>query len=107
MIEESDDDAAFWKALGGKGPIASAEAGGCDTEAESIATVEKTLYRLSDASGNFKIDELAKGKKIKKSLLDSSDVFILDAGQEVSSISFPPTLPSLPLLPSSFSSFSS
>nr|AAD24195.1 fragmin A [Physarum polycephalum] len=83
VVEESEDDAAFWKALGGKGAIASAEAGGSDVEADSIANVEKTLHRLSDATGNMKLAEVAKGKKIKKSLLDSTDVFIIDAGQEV------------------------
>lgn len=83
VLDEGDDDAAFWKALGGKGPIASAAAGGSDLEADSIALVEKTLLRLSDATGAFKLTEVAKGKKIKKGALDSNDVFILDAGQEV------------------------
>lgn len=83
VIEENEDDAAFWKVLGGKGPVASAEAGGCDVEAQSIASVEKTLLKLSDATGAMKLTEVAKGKKIKKSLLDSSDVFIVDAGHEV------------------------
>ena len=31
-MEESEDDEPFWTALGGKGPVASAEAGGCDVE---------------------------------------------------------------------------
>jgi hypothetical protein len=83
VVEEGDDDAGFWNALGGKGPIASAEAGGADVEADSIANVEKTLLKLSDATGGMKISEVAKGKKIKKSLLESSDVFIIDAGEEV------------------------
>lgn len=83
VLDEGEDDAAFWKYLGGKGPIASAEAGGSDLEAESLVGLEKTLLRLSDATGSVKLDEVAKGKKIKKSLLDSNDVFILDAGQEV------------------------
>jgi len=83
VVEESDDDSAFWALLGGKGPVASAEAGGCDTEAGSIADAEKTLFQLSDATGAMKMAEVGKGKKIKKSLLDTNDVFILDAGQEV------------------------
>lgn len=83
MIEESEDDAQFWKFLGGKGPVASAEAGGCDEDAENLAKVEKTLLKLSDATGAFQVQEVGKGKSIKKSLLDSNDVFILDAGQEV------------------------
>jgi hypothetical protein len=32
VIEESEDDATFWKAIGGKGPVASAESGGSDVE---------------------------------------------------------------------------
>lgn len=83
MIEESDDDAKFWSVLGGKGSVATAAEGGSDVEAEALGSLEKTLFRLSDATGAFKCDEVAKGKKIKRSLLDSNDVFILDAGQEV------------------------
>ena len=94
VVEESEDDAAFWKALGGKGPVATAEAGGSDVEAESIATVEKTLLRLSDATGAMKLADVAKGKKIKKSLLDSADVFVIDAGQEVQNASPLSPLPS-------------
>lgn len=82
-MDESDDDAEFWKFLGGKGPIASAEEGGSDEQAENLASVEKTLLKLSDVSGSLQVQEVGKGKTIKKSLLDSNDVFILDAGQEV------------------------
>jgi hypothetical protein len=45
--------------------------------------VEKALHRVTDTKGAFNVTEVAKGKKISKSLLDPNDVFILDAGHEV------------------------
>jgi len=82
VIEESEDDAAFWKLLGGKGAVAPAEAGGSDVEAEKSHS--GSLHRLSDASGKFTFTEVsAKAEKLKRSLLDSNDVFILDTGAEV------------------------
>jgi len=81
VISESDDDAEFWKVLGGKGPIASAVAGGDDVEAEKQH--QAVLLRLSDASGKFEFTEVGKGEKIKRSLLDTNDVFILNTGAQV------------------------
>jgi len=81
VISEGDDDADFWKLLGGKGAIASAAAGGSDVEAEH--DTDKLLYRLSDASGSLQFTEVARGKKINPKLLDSNDVFVLDTGEEV------------------------
>jgi len=83
VLEEGSEDEIFWKLLGGKGPIASAEAGGSDVEESKKAEVEKVLFRLSDATGKFELKEVGKGHKISKSLLDSNDVFILDIGIEV------------------------
>lgn len=83
VVDENAEDDLFWKHLGGKGPIASAEAGGSDLEESKKAEVEKVLFRLSDATGKFELKEVGKGHKVSKSLLDSSDVFILDAGFEV------------------------
>jgi len=81
VISESDDDAEFWKFLGGKGPIADAEAGGSDLEAEKKHG--GVLLRLSDASGKLEFKEVAAGKDIKRSQLVSDDVFILFTGAEV------------------------
>jgi len=84
VVDEGHEDEAFWKLLGGKGPIASAEAGaGSDVEESKKASKEKVLLRLSDATGKFVTTEVGRGDKISKKLLDSSDVFILDAGAEV------------------------
>jgi len=83
VVDEGSEDEAFWTALGGKGPIASAAAGGSDLEEDKKASGEVSLYRLSDASGTFTFTEVAKGPKVSKKHLDSADVFILDTGAEV------------------------
>jgi gelsolin len=83
VIEEnmtSDDSEAFWKALGGRGPILSAEEGGSDAEHETKGG--KALFQLSDASGKLEFKQVAAGV-IKRSMLKSEDVFILDTGNEV------------------------
>jgi len=82
VLEESGKDLAdFWKAIGGQGAVKSAEEGGDDTEHEKAT--EKRLFQLSDASGKLEFKEVGKGAAIKRSMLDSNDVFILDTGAEV------------------------
>jgi len=81
VTEEGTEDEEFWKIIGGKGPIASAEAGGSDVEAEQ--KIEISLHRLSDATGKFVFTEVARGPKVHRKFLDSNDVFILDTGAEV------------------------
>lgn len=82
VLEESGKDLAdFWKAIGGQGPVKTAEEGGDDTEHEKAT--EKRLFQLSDASGKLEFKEVGKGAAIKRSMLDSNDVFILDTGAEV------------------------
>jgi len=83
VVDEGHEDEEFWKLIGGKGPIKSAEAGGSDVEEGKKADEEKKLFRLSDATGSFAFTEVGKGPKVKRSLLDTNDVFILDAGIEV------------------------
>lgn len=71
-----DDD--FWAALGGEGPIA-------DDAAEPKASEdfgEGILYKLSDDSGKMMCTEVARGD-LKKSMLGSDDVYMLDAGLEI------------------------
>jgi hypothetical protein len=81
-IEEGQEDEDFWTNLGGKGPIASAAEGGDDSEADRNRVGTKALYQLSDASGQLKFTEKAKGK-VTKALFSSQDVFIFDTGFEV------------------------
>jgi len=82
VFEEGDKDAKpFWDLLGGEGAIKSAEEGGSDMESDKID--DKHLFQLSDATGKMVFKEVGKGKTVKRSLLDSNDVFILDNGAEV------------------------
>jgi len=81
VLEDGDKEATFWKILGGEGYVKTAEEGGDDAEAEK--TGHKALFRLSDESGTLEFKQLATGSQCKASLLDSSDVFILDNGAEV------------------------
>jgi len=80
---ENDDYRDFWQILGGKGPIAAADEGGLDFDAESDVKTEKKLLKLSDASGSLQMSELASGPKVIRSLLKTEDVFILDSGFEI------------------------
>jgi len=82
VLEEGGKDLGeFWKSLGGMGAVMSAEEGGDDSEHEKAS--EKKLFRLSDASGKLEFTEIGKGPMVKRSQLDSNDVFILDTGAEV------------------------
>jgi hypothetical protein len=81
VLEEGDKNPEFWRLLGGEGAIKSAAQGGDDTEAETGD--QKRLFRLSDASGSMAFTEVGVGKNVKRNLLDSNDVFILDTGAEV------------------------
>jgi len=80
VIDEGSEDDIFWKLLGGKGKIASAAAGGSDVEHEAHHKGDKVLFRLSDASGHLEFKEIAKGDAVKRNLLHSDDVFVLDTG---------------------------
>lgn len=81
--EKSDDATQFWSRLGGEAPVKSAEEGGSDEDSEKAASGIRKLFRLSDASGQMTFSEVATGNNIKKSQLDTNDVFIFDAGSEV------------------------
>jgi len=81
VMEEGDKEPEFWKALGGEGPIKSAEEGGDDNEADK--TDYKILFQLSDSTGKLEFTEVGKGPTAKRTKLDSNDVFILDTGAEV------------------------
>jgi len=82
VLEEGGKDLGeFWKILGGEGPVKSAEEGGDDSEHEKAS--DRILFRLSDASGKLEFTEISRGAAVKRSQLDSNDVFILDSGAEV------------------------
>jgi len=85
IYTEGDSDKGldtFWDALGGKGQIKSAKAGGDDAEASADAKKQVKLYRLSDKKGGMKFT-LEKTGSLSKSDLDTDDAFILDNGAEI------------------------
>lgn len=73
------DDDEFWAYFGGR-PDKIPEDSGDDEEWEKKS--EKRLYHLSDASGKMEFKLVAE-KDVKKSMLNSDDVFIFDIGNEV------------------------
>lgn len=81
VFSDGDKDLSeWWKALGGKGPIKPAEAGGDDA---AVKASKKRLLRVSDARGKLQMTLVAEGNKIFRNQLDSDDVFVLDDGYEV------------------------
>ena len=85
IYEEDDKDEGlnrFWDALGGKGKIKSAKAGGDDAAAAAESAEQVKLFRLSDKKGKMKFT-LEKTGNLSKSDLDTNDAFILDNGAEI------------------------
>jgi len=83
VIQEGSDDEEFFKLVGDKGPIASAEAGGSDLEADKDSGHLKQLFKITENGSTFGFAKVSEGDKIKKSEFVSKDVFILDTGFEV------------------------
>jgi len=79
--EEGHEDADFWKLLGGQGAVASATEGGKDDDDQR--TGDKKLLKASEAGGKHEFKEIASGNAVKKSLLDTKAIFIVDTGFEV------------------------
>jgi gelsolin len=77
ILDGLEDCEPFWKLLGGK-PASVAPATSDDIKIEKI----KALYRLSDESGELKKTKVAEGG-LRKSHLETKDVFILDIGHSV------------------------
>jgi gelsolin len=78
VVEENSEDEEFWKALGGKGEIASSSSVPHDEEWEK--STDKKLFKLSDSEGSLKFTTVS---KVAFSSLDTKDVFILDAGNHI------------------------
>jgi len=76
-------DDKFWEMLGGKGEItAAADFTDEDMQDVEINIGDGVLYRMSDESGSLKTIEVGRGE-LKKSMLNSNDVMMLDVGAEV------------------------
>lgn len=82
LLEEGAEEDKFWTALGGKGPIASADEGGDDAEFEKASTEEVKLFKVSavDQPAN-RVD--TQGKPLHRRMLESEYTFIVDAHTEI------------------------
>jgi len=76
ILDGLEDHEHFWKVLGGK-PSSVAKA-----TPDEVKAAGKSLYQLSDSTGELKITEVSKGT-IAKTSLKSEDVFIVDIGHHV------------------------
>jgi gelsolin len=77
LEDGSEEDPEFWTALGGTpSDVKDASVAGED---KAVVEFTKTIYRLSDATGGLKFEEIASGR-LSKDFLDSSDVFFIDIG---------------------------
>jgi len=81
VMEEGAEDPVFWKELGGQGAVKSSDEGGKDEDWETDN--REILFKFSDESGSLKFDQIAEKAAIKKSLLNTKDGFILDAGSHI------------------------
>ncbi len=72
--KETDD---FWKAIGGKGPIASAQSAGDDKEAETAMRQYIHLYKVEKGDEKPEIAVVAEGRLLKE-MLDPAECYILD-----------------------------
>eukprot|EP01155_Anaeramoeba_flamelloides_P051067 Anaeramoba_flamelloidesc42264_g1_i2.p2 GENE.c42264_g1_i2~~c42264_g1_i2.p2 ORF type:complete len:338 (+),score=100.39 c42264_g1_i2:42-1016(+) len=82
IIAQGEEEEDFWKAIGGKGRIQTAEEGGDDDEFEKETTKNIVLFRVCDESGKLLITEEAR-PPLKKAMLDTMDCFILDCGSQI------------------------
>jgi gelsolin len=83
--DKDEDTKRFFTHLGGTPDVSikSASQGGDDEEAEKEGAKIRQLWHLSDASGKMEFKKISEGNAIKKSQLDSNDVFVFDAGHEI------------------------
>ena len=76
--DQGSEPAEFWTALGGQGPVAPATDDAAATAEMGIAK----LLKVSDATGAMSTAEVASGE-LKREMLDTKDVFIMDNVAEV------------------------
>lgn len=81
VIDEDPNNATFWDTLGGK--INVTNPGEDDGAHERAAADALVLYKVSDASGSLEFSRVPTSGALTKDLLDSNDVFLVDAGSEI------------------------
>ncbi|XP_065196532.1 gelsolin, cytoplasmic-like [Sycon ciliatum] len=82
VLEEKEDDEAFWKALGSAGRpkvIRTEDSDAADEQFERKNLANIRLYRVSDATGSLEVREIS-GTPLRHSQLDTNDCFIVDGG---------------------------
>jgi len=82
VIEQGQENAPFWKALGGKGPIKKADEVEDDDAFERRKERVVKLYQISDASGEVEV-KLVANPPLQQMFLVSSDAHILDIENEI------------------------
>lgn len=78
VFNEGTAPQKFWEPLGGKAPVPPA----IEDKRETPALTTPVLLRVSDAGGEVKTTEVARGK-LSSTMLDGDDVFLLDNGPEI------------------------
>jgi hypothetical protein len=75
----AEGEELFWTTLGGKTGIQDEKSGGSD---DDVKAAVNELFRISDSTGELKVTSVGRGR-LEKKLLDTTDVFLLDAGTQV------------------------
>lgn len=77
VVEDGEEDDAFWAALGGAaGDVGDAASGGADADAKEDDA--KKMFKISDASGELEMTDVGFDAS-----LASSDAFVVDVGSRV------------------------
>lgn len=78
VMRQGEEPKEFWDLLGGQKPIKNADEGGNDADFESKIIKSKSLWKLSNETGKMVFEKIAEGENVKKTLLNTMDVFVLD-----------------------------
>eukprot|EP01125_Pyxidicula_operculata_P018879 TRINITY_DN676_c0_g6_i1.p1 TRINITY_DN676_c0_g6~~TRINITY_DN676_c0_g6_i1.p1 ORF type:complete len:1235 (-),score=418.69 TRINITY_DN676_c0_g6_i1:44-3748(-) len=85
VVEQGQEDSEadrFWIELGSSGPIKGEGEVESDDFYDNIKSSSTKLYRVSDATGELKV-ELVSNSPLEQKMLDSNDCFILDIGTQL------------------------
>ncbi|EGC29857.1 hypothetical protein DICPUDRAFT_51061 [Dictyostelium purpureum] len=83
IIDEGKEPEDFWKVLGGKGEIASADTAGDDREAELNIRKYINLFRAQPINGDKELDLVPLDGRLSKTLLEGGECYILDCISEM------------------------
>jgi gelsolin len=80
VLDGMEDHPTFWDLLGGKGEVAADS----NEPDEKVRETPAKLFHVSDEGGQMTVTQICEGKaELKKSLLISDDVFVLDIGVQI------------------------